>query len=122
MIAKIGYLFATALVGYSGFRPLIRGSIMNSEANPSYFVGMNEIQEPSGLNHNHEINLLIQGRLAGTTLLIVHVRLFPYGETPTYHAVVGEFVAGTQEQIAINKTLKHKDQQSMVSLVILVMS
>ena len=111
MIAKIGYSFATAVVGYSGFRPLILGSIMNSEANPSYFVGMNEIQEPSGLNHNHELKLLIQGRLAGTTLLIVHARLFPYAETPTYHAVVGEFVDGTQEQIAINKIIKLKDVQ-----------
>ncbi len=111
MIAKIGYSFATALLGFSGFKPLVLEAILDSQANPSYFVGMNEEQKPYGVNYNHELELLIQGRPIGSTLIIAQIRLFPFDETPTYHAVVGEFVDIAQEQIAIEKTLKHKDIQ-----------
>jgi HNH endonuclease len=111
MIAKIAHSFAVALIGYNCFKPIILGPILNEKANVSYFVGMNEKQEPFGLTHGHEVKIVFQGRISGTTLIIVHVRLFPFAETPTYHAVVGEFVDIQQESLAIEKLEKTKDVQ-----------
>ena len=109
MIAKIAYSYSVAIFGIDGFRPLILPPILSNKANVSYFVGMNEKQEPYGEKHDHEIGIVIQGRIRGTTLIVVHVRLFPFAETPTYHAVVGEFVDLSQESIAIEKISKNKD-------------
>src|SRR5262249_48090078 len=109
MIAKIGYSYAVAVMGYDSFRPLVIDAILDSNANVSHFVGQNQKWEkPIDPIENGAHRLRIDIRRTAKNQpwrVIVLVRLFSLFGTPTYHAVVGE-IESPEKYRAISDKLR----------------
>jgi hypothetical protein len=92
MILKIGHGFAVAGLGLSTFRPMAIPYFMEDGKNLSYLVGQNENKEPMDSAHLHKTRVSLALRpQVGRWLVIAEIRLFAGADTPTYHAVVGDF-------------------------------
>ncbi len=102
LIAKIGYGYATAEVGFGSFDPLVTDIILGKSDDYFYFVGGDylvgdgDILPPrAGGNHLLDIEIRFVG--SGRALVVVGVRLFSASSTPRYHAVVGVVDFGNEE-------------------------
>jgi hypothetical protein len=119
MIAKTGYSYAVANMGYNSFRPLVIDAILDSNANVSHFVGQNQKWEmPIDRIENGAHRLRIEiSRTAKNQpwRVIVHVRLFSLFGTPTYHAVVGE-IESPEKYNAIVEKLTNRDDVDIAVL------
>ena len=106
MIAKAGYSYAVAQMGFGNFTPIVREAILNPNTNISYFVGMNSQLEPMIENGWHTIQLSTKVAPGAKTLICANVRLFSSAGTPTYHAIVGEFESLAQETATMQESRK----------------
>ncbi len=107
MVAKIGYGYAIAELGYGSFRPLILGAILKEDGNPSYLVGQNEKTEPPEPGAAHILRVKDQSKLGKKPIITSEVRLFSTFQTPTYHVIVGE-IDSPEQHIAIIEKLNNR--------------
>jgi hypothetical protein len=93
MVAKISHSYAIAELGISGFRPYLLGLILGNTKRLEdglQFIGCEPTTPPA------EVALFSIGWnkaiwADGRKLLVVHLRLFSFFNTPVYHIVAGEW-------------------------------
>lgn len=86
MLAKIGYSYAIAELGYGKFEPLLLGHIVDKElSNCADFIGSFDKEEYPSKNL-HELSLYQDN----SNHIFVRIRLLARLGTPTYYVVVGK--------------------------------
>jgi hypothetical protein len=99
MLAKIGYSYAIAEVGFAAFDPLCLDIIRGKAKNYSYVVGGSfELKRAPDSTSDHFIALGMIDQPHRPKLVIVHIRLFQQMGTPHHYVVVGR--VQTEAQIA----------------------
>lgn len=90
LIAKIGYGYAVAELGYGAFRPIANDIILGRSDDLFELVGGSFDLEAPIDGGDHLLNIDALFVRAGIALVIVRIRLFSAMNTPIYHAIVGE--------------------------------
>lgn len=103
LLLKIGYGYAVAHLGYGSFRPLSVPYFMHAGRNLSYLVGQNSDKEPMDDKWLHKTRANVSMTQDGKWLVIAEIRLFAGADTPTYHAVVGDFESPSQLRPVLEK-------------------
>jgi hypothetical protein len=87
MLAKIGYSFAVAELGYGNFKPFLIPHIINKDlSNCSDYIGsLSKDESPSDQLHELSIH-----KNSNPNYVTVRIRLFAKLGTPTYYVVVGQ--------------------------------
>jgi hypothetical protein len=87
LIAKIGYSYAVAILGYGSFRPLVTDLILGKTDTLSHWVGGDwEIPAANPSAIQLDVKTIVAHDIS---FVVADVRLFPFFETPQYHVVVG---------------------------------
>lgn len=87
MLAKIGYSYAVAELGYGKFKPLLLSHIVDKElSNCANFIGSLDRDEAPSKNI-HELSIYEDNQ---RNYIIVRMRFLAILGTPTYHVVVGQ--------------------------------
>jgi len=92
MLAKIAHGLAWAIYGGDSFRPFLRETILGTEVDVGYYVGIetrdkqiSPFDRPMLHRYNHRIWLWTHN------IIVFQITLFEYLSSPTYTVVVGEF-------------------------------
>jgi hypothetical protein len=89
MLAKIGYSYAVAELGFGSFEPLVLDTILGTEDYDSighYVGGYIDYDPPS--KERHELDLL-RYQVGSARYWVAKIRLFAWLGAPTYFVVVG---------------------------------
>jgi hypothetical protein len=89
LLAKIGYSYATAELGYGAFTPLVTDLIRGTSDDYFLHVGGSWDMPAAVPGGDHLMNISMQFTSPTRALVILAIRLFSAMETPNYHAVVG---------------------------------
>lgn len=89
LLAKIGYAYAVAEIGYERFSPFLIDLIRGDDDHLGHHIGT-EARTPEGRTKDlHTLTLGAARTPAGDELIVVNVRLFARIGAPTYHVIVG---------------------------------
>jgi hypothetical protein len=107
MLAKIGYTYAVAELGYGSFRPIVLDAILKTGVNVSHFVGQNQTKDAPDPTYKHLLRIKDQSSPGRKPIVVSEVKLFASFQTPTYHIIVGE-IDTPEQHVAIKQKLQNR--------------
>lgn len=97
LIAKIGYSYALAELGFDAFKPLCLDMIMGQAANYSYLVGGSlDITPTPNSTGDHYIGIGLIEQSSLPKLVVVPIRLFQQMGSPHHYVIVGRVESEAQ--------------------------
>jgi hypothetical protein len=114
MLAKIGYSYAIAELGFGAFEPLCLDIILGKANNYSYVVGGSfDVKPRPDTTSDHYIGLGLYEQPYLPKLVVVPIRLFQQMGSPHHYVIVGQLQ--TEAQIVrMNKHLSDGSSTKMV--------